>query len=151
MTDPVDMARTISEQRKTLRFAARAFCPDDGRLVAAIVYAADGAKWVWTPGGRTGSHRDLLEDIGRIAGSIADAQPQIGVAAANRLRAVLRDQLAEAAPTHARRETPPAAWPLAEITPSWSAEAPCPRCGRQMRIRVDPPPGTLLAQPARGA
>lgn len=148
--DPKDIARTISEQRKTLRYADRAFCPSDGRLVAAIV-CVDGAKWVWTPGGRRGSHRDLLlKGIGGMARDIAGAQPQIGDATANRLRAIARDQLAEAIRTHARAETPPKAWPLAEITLEWSSETPCPGCSRQMRIEVDAA-GALLVQPARSA
>ena len=51
------LGQRIRSQRKMFRYLARAFCPTDGRLVAAAV-AFEGEAHIWTTGGRSASNAD---------------------------------------------------------------------------------------------
>lgn len=56
------LAERIKASRKTLRYEERAFCPADGRLVAAVVIF-EGERCLWFIGGRAGSHQQMLEEL----------------------------------------------------------------------------------------
>lgn len=56
MTSSVEMARLLEEARgrNALRYQHKVGCPDDDRLIAAVV-VYEGARYVWTRGGREGN------------------------------------------------------------------------------------------------
>ncbi len=68
--DPYEAARRIAVAGKALRRISEGWCPRCGKLVAAVV-AFDGELWLWTVGGRAGSHASMVAEFER---SLDDAR-----------------------------------------------------------------------------
>lgn len=57
-----EVGRQIADDRKSVRFEKRFYCPRDGRLVAGVVSFA-GDRYLWIVGGRDEHAQSLVADL----------------------------------------------------------------------------------------
>lgn len=147
--DAYAMGERIAADRRSLRALRRAFCPKDGRLIAAV-YAVDGVEWLWLAGGRAGSHAEFVKEFER---SRDDAQADLNRARARgdadwearALDAVrgFTDLLDEIVQNHYPAAVPPTAYRVDDLRSKistlgpWSTDAVCPGCRRNLRVTID--------------